>query len=240
MIELDRVGKRYGTGDGAVHALRDIDLRIGAGEFVSIMGPSGSGKSTLLNLLSALDRPTSGRVVLDGRDIGTLGDDEITLFRRNRIGLVFQFFNLLPTMTAVENVLLPRMLGGRATPADRADAVALLQQVGLGHRLGHRPGALSGGEMQRVAIARAFATAPAIILADEPTGNLDSATGAEVLRLLRAQAETRGATVVMVTHDARAAAVGSRLIEIRDGRIAHDAAAQVAVDAYAVAALASG
>lgn len=232
MIELHQVGKQYGSGEGAVHALREVDLRIGAGEFVSIMGPSGSGKSTLLNLLSALDRPTSGRVLLDGRDIGTLDDDAVTLFRRTRIGLIFQFFNLLPTMTAVENVLLPRMLGSRVTERDRADAVTLLHQVGLGHRLDHRPGALSGGEMQRVAIARAFVTAPAIILADEPTGNLDSATGSEVLRLLRAQAETRGATVVMVTHDARAAAVGSRLIEIRDGRIHRDGAAPTAVAAH--------
>ena len=164
----------------------------------------------------------------------------MTLFRRTRIGLVFQFFNLLPTMTAVENVLLPRMLGGRATASDRADAETLLRQVGLGHRLNHRPGALSGGEMQRVAIARAFVTAPAIILADEPTGNLDSATGSEVLRLLREQAETRGATVVMVTHDARAAAVGNRLIEIRDGRIHRDGAAQPLATSAGTAALALG
>ncbi|MSQ84509.1 MAG: ABC transporter ATP-binding protein [Myxococcales bacterium] len=225
MIALHQVGKQYGGGDYAVTALREIDLAIGSGEFVSIMGPSGSGKSTLLNLLSALDRPTTGQVVLDGRDIAKLSDDEVTLFRRTRIGLVFQFFNLLPTMTAVENVLLPRMLAARTTTADREIAVQLLEQVGLGHRLSHRPGQLSGGEMQRVAIARAFVTAPAIILADEPTGNLDSATGAEVLKLLRQQAEQRGATVVMVTHDSRAAAVASRILEIRDGRIHHDSAA---------------
>jgi putative ABC transport system ATP-binding protein len=222
MIRLTDVGKQYGAGEGSVAALRSVDLHIGRGEFVSIMGPSGSGKSTLLNLLSALDTPSSGTIVLDGKDIRTLSDDEVTLFRRTRIGLIFQFFNLLPTMTATENVLLPVLLARRATDADRSRAVDLLRQVGLGHRLEHKPGALSGGEMQRVAIARAFVCEPPIILADEPTGNLDSTSGAEVLRLLRQQAEEKGTTVVMVTHDANAAHVGNRLIVIRDGRIQSD------------------
>jgi putative ABC transport system ATP-binding protein len=222
MIQLIDVCKNYGGGDSAVAALRALNLEIGAGEFVAIMGPSGSGKSTLLNLLSALDTPTSGTVKLDGQDIRSLTDDAVTLFRRTRIGLIFQFFNLLPTLTAVENVLLPVLLARRAGEQDQARAVDLLRQVGLSHRLHHKPGELSGGEMQRVAIARAFVCQPPIILADEPTGNLDSVSGAEILRLLRQQAEERGATVVMVTHDAQAARVGTRLIVIRDGRIQED------------------
>lgn len=225
MIELDHVYKSYSHGGTAVHALRGIDLRVASGEFVSVMGPSGSGKSTLLNILSALDRPSRGTIRLDGRDIGAMTDDEVTLFRRDRIGLIFQFFNLLPTMTAVENVLLPVLLARRATSADREFAQSLLTQVGLGHRLNHKPGQLSGGEMQRVAVARAFVTRPGIILADEPTGNLDSASGSEVLQLLRRQAEERHTTVVMVTHDRSAAGVGSRILWIRDGQIHEDSAA---------------
>ncbi len=222
MIELQHVSKRYDHGDVPVEALRDVNLAIAPGEFVSIMGPSGSGKSTLLNLLSALDRPSSGSIILDGRPIAALSDDEVTLFRRNRIGLIFQFFNLLPTLTAMENVLLPVLMGRAASGEDRGRARALLEHVGLGHRLDHKPGQLSGGEMQRVAIARAFVTAPPIILADEPTGNLDSASGREVLQLLRRQASEHGATVVMVTHDEQAARVGTRLLVIRDGAIQCD------------------
>jgi len=222
MIQLSNVAKHYGHADSQVTALRGINLHIGKGEFASIMGPSGSGKSTLLNLLSALDTPSEGSIALAGQDIGRLSDDAVTVFRRNKIGLIFQFFNLLPTMTAVENVLLPLLLSRPATAADHAQAVALLEQVGLGHRLTHKPGAMSGGEMQRVAIARAFIHAPPIILADEPTGNLDSASGSEVLRLLRRQAEEKGTTVVMVTHDREAARVGNRLIIIRDGKIQSD------------------
>lgn len=236
MIELRNVTKQYAhTADSqpdaaAVQALRDVNLSIGKGEFVSIMGPSGSGKSTLLNLLSALDKPTSGTIQLAGQDIAQMDDDAVTLFRRMRIGLIFQFFNLLPTLTATENVLLPVLLGRSASQKDRDLATQLLHSVGLGHRLGHKPGQLSGGEMQRVAIARAFMTNPPILLADEPTGNLDSHTGAEVLRLLRRQAEEHGTTVVMVTHDAGAAQVGSRLVYIRDGRIERDTpTARVAV-----------
>lgn len=224
MIELDQVYKNYSHGGAAVQALAGIDLRVVAGEFVSVMGPSGSGKSTLLNILSALDRPSQGKIRLDGRDIGEMTDDEVTLFRRDRIGLIFQFFNLLPTMTAVENVLLPILLARRASAVDQHFARDLLTQVGLGHRLNHKPGQLSGGEMQRVAVARAFVTRPGIILADEPTGNLDSTSGAEVLQLLKMQAEERNTTVVMVTHDRSAAAVGSRILWIRDGRIHEDSA----------------
>ncbi len=223
MIELQRVSKNYNHLEQPVTALHEIDLSIGRGEFVAIMGPSGSGKSTLLNLLSALDKPSTGRILLAGADIGTMSDDAVTVFRREKIGLIFQFFNLLPTMTAVENVLLPVLLARRAADADREKAVRLLEQVGLGHRLTHKPSAMSGGEMQRVAVARAFMTEPPILLADEPTGNLDSNSGTEVLRLLRRQAEVHGTTVVMVTHDANAARVGSRLIVIRDGRIQSDA-----------------
>ena len=222
MIDLQRVSKNYDHLEQPVTALRELDLTVGRGEFVAIMGPSGSGKSTLLNLLSALDKPTTGRILLAGEDIGAMSDDAVTLFRREKIGLIFQFFNLLPTMTAVENVLLPVLLARRAGEADRAKAVRLLEQVGLGHRLTHKPSAMSGGEMQRVAVARAFMTAPPILLADEPTGNLDSNSGTEVLRLLRQQAEEHGTTVVMVTHDANAARVGSRLIVIRDGQIQED------------------
>lgn len=246
MIELRNINKQYAhtaetaQSGTAVMALRDIDLSIGKGEFVSIMGPSGSGKSTLLNLLSALDKPTSGTIRLAGQDIGQLDDDAVTLFRRTRIGLIFQFFNLLPTLTATENVLLPVLLGRTASQSDRELATQLLHSVGLGHRLGHKPGQLSGGEMQRVAIARAFMTNPPILLADEPTGNLDSHTGAEVLRLLRRQAEEHGTTVVMVTHDANAAQVGSRLVYIRDGRIERDAPTERAQAASPTVSVASG
>ncbi len=224
MIDLTAASKQYGEGQSAVHALKHVDLHIDAGEFVAIMGPSGSGKSTLLNLLSALDQPSSGTVRLDGRDIASLSDDEVTLFRRTRIGLIFQFFNLLPTLTALENVLLPVMLARRPGAEEIRRATDLLGSVGLAHRLHHKPGMLSGGEMQRVAIARAFVCEPPILLADEPTGNLDSATGADVLQLLNLQARERKTTVVMVTHDANAAQVGSRLIQIRDGKIHSDQA----------------
>lgn len=224
MVRLQHVSKIHGSGESAVCALDDVCLAIAPGEFVSIMGPSGSGKSTLLNLLSALDTPTSGTVELDGRDIATLDDDAVTLFRRRRIGLVFQFFNLLPTLTALENVLLPLLLERHATAADRALATDLLGQMGLSHRMHHKPAQMSGGEMQRTAIARAFVYAPPLILADEPTGNLDSRTGDEVLAMLRDQAERQGNTVIMVTHDAHAAHTGSRLIELRDGRVCSDGA----------------
>jgi len=223
MISLQQVRKVYGDGETRVEALRGVDLEIGAGEFVSVMGPSGSGKSTLLNLVSALDIPTAGRIVIDGVDIGTLDDDALTLFRRRRIGLVFQFFNLMPTLDAVDNVLLPVLLERAAGKDDRRRASALLEAVGLAGRAAHKIHQLSGGEMQRVAIARALILEPRLILADEPTGNLDSATGAAILALLQRTAREHGTTVVMVTHDRAAAEAGGRLVRLRDGHIEGDA-----------------
>ncbi len=223
MISLQQVRKVYGDGETRVEALRGVDLEIGAGEFVSVMGPSGSGKSTLLNLVSALDIPTAGRIVIDGVDIGTLDDDALTLFRRRRIGLVFQFFNLMPTLDAVDNVLLPVLLERAARADDRRRASALLEAVGLAGRAAHKIHQLSGGEMQRVAIARALILEPRLILADEPTGNLDSGTGAAILALLQRTAREHGTTVVMVTHDRAAAEAGGRLVRLRDGQIEGDA-----------------
>jgi putative ABC transport system ATP-binding protein len=222
MIDLTSVNKTYGDGATRVDALRDVSLHIGAGEFVSIMGPSGSGKSTLLNLVSALDLPTSGAIHIDGRDLGALDDDALTLFRRQTIGLVFQFFNLLPTLDALDNVLLPLMLERRPTSDDVARASRLLAEVGLEKRVRHRLHELSGGEMQRVAIARALVLSPKLLLADEPTGNLDSQTGAAILELLRATAEKHGTTVVMVTHDRGAARFGHRIVSLRDGAVVGD------------------
>src|SRR5512141_2036156 len=216
MIELQRVCKTYGAGASAVEALREVSLTIGRGEFVSVIGPSGSGKSTLLNLVSALDLPSSGRITIDGHDLSTLGDDDVTLFRRQTIGLVFQFFNLLPTLDALDNVLLPLMLERRPSAADRERARGLLAEVGLERRLTHRLHELSGGEMQRVAIARALVLGPKLLLADEPTGNLDTQTGTSILELLRRTAERHGTTVVMVTHDLGAAKVGHRIVSVRD------------------------
>jgi putative ABC transport system ATP-binding protein len=222
MIRLERVGKSYGEGPTRVDALREVNLEVTAGEFTSIMGPSGSGKTTLLNLISALDLPSSGRILIDGQDVATLDDDALTLFRRRKIGLIFQFFNLLPTLNALDNVLLPVMLERKASDLDRAKAERLLGEVGLHARMAHCTHELSGGEMQRVAIARALILEPRLILADEPTGNLDSATGRSVLELLKATCVTRGTTVVMVTHDERAACVGDRIVRLRDGHVVSD------------------
>ena len=222
MIELRAVTKTYGTGASRVDALRGVDLAIAAGEFVSIMGPSGSGKSTLLNLVSALDVPSTGNIAIDGQSIATLDDDALTLFRRRTIGLVFQFFNLLPTLNALDNVLLPLMLEGRTNERDRQRAERLLDEVGLRERTHHRLHQLSGGEMQRVAIARALVLSPKLILADEPTGNLDQATGQTVLRLLRNTCQAHRTTIVMVTHDREAARAGDRIVELRDGGIVSD------------------
>jgi putative ABC transport system ATP-binding protein len=219
MMELQEVAKSYPQGRRVVHALRGVSLKISAGEFVSIVGPSGSGKSTLMHLLGALDVPTSGRVWFDGRDLETMSDGERSLLRRNRIGFIFQFFNLLPTLTAVENVSLPLMLGGAPRKQSRDKALAGLHQVGLAERAGHFPEELSGGEMQRVAIARALVAEPEAILCDEPTGNLDSVTSKEILTLLRGLPEAGRRSVVMVTHDPQAAQYGDRLITIRDGLI---------------------
>jgi putative ABC transport system ATP-binding protein len=222
MIELRAVTKTYGDGPTRVEALRGVDLHIASGEFVSIMGPSGSGKSTLLNLVSALDVPSTGDIVIDGQAVGSLDDDALTLFRRRTIGLIFQFFNLLPTLDALDNVLLPLMLEGRSGPRERARAEELLVEVGLRERTHHRLHQLSGGEMQRVAIARALVLEPKLILADEPTGNLDSATGVTILRLLRSSCQQHQTTVVMVTHDREAARAGDRIVRLQDGRIVGD------------------
>ncbi len=219
MMELQDVAKSYPQGRRMVHALRGVSLKISAGEFVSIMGPSGSGKSTLLHLLGALDVPTSGQVLFDGRDLQSFSDTERSLLRRNRIGFIFQFFNLLPTLTAVENVALPLLLGGGSRRIARETALAGLTQVGLADRASHFPEEISGGEMQRVAIARALVTEPEAILCDEPTGNLDSVTSKEILTLLRGLPEAGRRSVVMVTHDSQAAGYGDRLITIRDGLI---------------------
>ncbi|MEK6606343.1 MAG: ABC transporter ATP-binding protein [Myxococcota bacterium] len=219
MIRVERVRKIYREGKVPVEALRGVSVEIARGQFVSIMGPSGSGKSTLLNLIGALDRPSEGDVSLESRAYSSLDDDQLSLLRRRRIGFVFQFFNLMPTLTALENVLLPALLDGRPSRETEERAVKLLEHVGLAGRASHRPAELSGGEMQRVAIARALVTRPPVVLADEPTGNLDRQTGREVLALLRLEARESGTTVVMVTHDPEAAAVADRTITLRDGKI---------------------
>jgi putative ABC transport system ATP-binding protein len=225
MIALRSVRKVYGRGETEVCALSAVSLDISEGEFVSVVGPSGSGKSTLLHLMGGLDQPTSGEIVIGGTPISGMTDDEITIFRRRKIGFVFQFFNLLPTLTAEENVALPLLLDGRAWRSVRPNVEAVLEQVGLGRRRAHRPDELSGGEMQRVAIARALVIDPLLILADEPTGNLDSRTGEQILRLIHDANRSRGATVLMVTHDARAASYGTRTVTMQDGAIVQDTAA---------------
>ncbi len=221
MIEVMKASKTYHQGTREVRALRNVSLSIGKGEFLSIMGPSGSGKSTLLNLIGGLDQPTGGEIFIDGKPLHGIPDDELTLIRRRRIGFVFQFFNLLPILTAVENVSLPLLLEGIPLPKIRQKAVQLLEQVGLGERAEHRPEQLSGGEMQRVAIARALITDPAVLLADEPTGNLDSHTSEEIFTLLAALNE-KGQTIVMVTHDPKAAAYGTRVVTMKDGALLED------------------
>jgi putative ABC transport system ATP-binding protein len=225
MIALRSVRKVYGRGETEVCALSAVSLDISEGEFVSVVGPSGSGKSTLLHLLGGLDQPTSGEIVIGGTPISGMTDDEITIFRRRKIGFVFQFFNLLPTLTAEENVALPLLLDGRAWRTVRPNVEAVLEQVGLGRRRGHRPDELSGGEMQRVAIARALVIDPLLILADEPTGNLDTRTGEQILGLIHDANRSRGATVLLVTHDARAASYGTRTVTMQDGAIVQDTTA---------------
>ena len=211
------VTRRYGEGEAAVDALRGVSVDLPAGGFTAIMGPSGSGKSTLMHILAGLDRPTSGQVVIDGIDLGTLDDRRLTGLRRDKVGFVFQAFNLLPVLSAEENILLPLSIAGR-TP-DREWVDRLIDAVGLRDRLTHRPSELSGGQQQRVAIARALASRPAVVFADEPTGNLDSQSSREVLELLRRAVDEFGQTVVMVTHDGEAAAIADETIEMADGRI---------------------
>jgi putative ABC transport system ATP-binding protein len=221
VIQLDHVSKQF-DGRRRVIALDDVSLDVDRGEMVSIIGPSGSGKSTLLNLIGGLDAPTSGRIALDGQILGGLSDDELTTVRRDKIGFIFQFFNLLPSLSCLENVSLPLHLRGWPARKVAARANELLQLVQLGSRLDHLPDELSGGERQRVAIARALSIYPPILLADEPTGNLDTHTGADILTLMHDLHERLGATVLVVTHDMTVAATCQRSITLRDGRIVED------------------
>jgi len=214
-IRLENVYKIYRIGKQEVKALNGISFSIKKGDFISIMGPSGSGKSTLLNLIGCLDKPTEGEIFIDGVNIFSLNDDELTIIRRDRIGFIFQKFNLIPTLTALENVELPMIFnGGRK----REKAIKLLEMVGIGDKINSKPAELSGGQQQRVAIARALANNPSIILADEPTGNLDSRTGSEIMNILE-DLNKRGRTIVMVTHDPSIAEYSEKIIKIRDGRI---------------------
>src|SRR6185503_9931656 len=208
-VAAHEVARRYGEGDTAVDALRDVSLEVAHGQLTAVMGPSGSGKSTLMHILAGLDQPTSGSVQIAGIEITTLKDNELTKLRRKHIGFVFQFFNLLPMLTAEENIVLPLTIAGEKP--DRAWREELLKTVGLDDRRDHRPAELSGGQQQRVAIARALVSRPTVVFADEPTGNLDSKTGAEILELLRSSVESLGQTTVMVTHDPYAAAIADRV-----------------------------
>jgi putative ABC transport system ATP-binding protein len=221
--DLSRV---FGDGEAAVRALDGVTVGFPRGRLTAIMGPSGSGKSTLMHCLAGLDRPTSGAVVIDGIELGPLDDAELTELRRDKVGFVFQFFNLLPVLDARENILLPLKLAGRNPDQGRFDR--LVDAIGLGDRLDHRPAELSGGQQQRVAIARALMSRPAVVFADEPTGNLDSRSSDEVLALLRTAVDDLGQTVVMVTHDATAASVADRVLVLVDGRIVRDESAGTA------------
>lgn len=220
ILHAQNLSKQYRVGATLVDALRDVSLAVEEGEFLVVMGPSGSGKSTLLHLLGAVDQPSSGEVNLDGQRLADLSDKEATLLRRRRVGLVFQFFNLLPTLTAEENIALPLLIDGKQLRDHQVRIDQLLELVGLSERRRHMPDQLSGGEQQRVAIARAMVSEPAILLADEPTGNLDTRIGDEILELLRRACDQRGQAIVMVTHDARAASYGDRILFLRDGQVA--------------------
>ena len=230
-VRLVEVVKTYTQGGAVVRALAGVSLAVTPGEFVAVTGPSGSGKSTLLHMIGGLDQPDRGDVWIDGRRLADLDDDAVTLLRRRQIGFIFQFFNLLPTLTAEENVALPLLLDGMSRREAASRAGRLLERVGLLPRRQHRPHELSGGEMQRVAIARALVIEPVVLLADEPTGNLDSATGAQVLSLLADVVGELGQTVVMVTHDPRAAARSTRVVELRDGTVVGDTSARRAAAA---------
>jgi putative ABC transport system ATP-binding protein len=219
--ELRRV---YGEGDTAVHALAGVTVGFPSGQYAAIMGPSGSGKSTLMHLLAGLDRPTSGSVVVDGAELANLDDRALTRLRRDRLGFVFQSFNLVPVLTAEENILLPLTLAGKKP--DKEWLTTLIAAVGLGDRLTHRPAELSGGQQQRVAVARALIHRPAVVFADEPTGNLDSKASDEVLTLLRHAVDDFGQTVIMVTHDAHAASMADRIVVLNDGRVVYDGAGE--------------
>jgi putative ABC transport system ATP-binding protein len=220
VVEAHELTRTYGEGDTAVHALRGVTLSVETGRLTAVMGPSGSGKSTLMHLLAALDHPTQGHVEIAGTRLGELSDTAITKLRREHIGFIFQFFNLLPMLTAEENIVLPLTLAGAKPDGDFFED--LIGKVGLQDRLKHRPSELSGGQQQRVAIARALVSRPSVVFADEPTGNLDSKTGGEILDLLRGSVRDYGQTLVMVTHDARAAATADRILFIADGLIVRE------------------
>jgi putative ABC transport system ATP-binding protein len=226
------LARRYGEGETAVEALRGVSLEVSEGELVAVMGPSGSGKSTLMHILAGLDRPTAGTVAIAGTDITTLSDARLTRLRRDHIGFVFQFFNLLPMLDAEENVVLPLSIAGEKP--DRAWLTSLLEQMGLADRRRHRPSELSGGQQQRVAIARALVTRPTILFADEPTGNLDSKTGGEILELMRTSTDAYGQTTVMVTHEARAASIADRILFLEDGLIVKELRGASQADVLAV------
>jgi putative ABC transport system ATP-binding protein len=219
LIRARNLARRYTMGKESVMALDGVDLDIRRGEFVALVGPSGSGKSTLLNLIGGLDRPTGGEIWVEDLELGKANDKRLVRYRRDRIGFIFQSFNLLPTRSAVENVEVPLMLAGQARKPRRDSALQLLEQVGLGRRARHKPNELSGGEMQRVAIARALANNPILLLADEPTGNLDSKTGKDILNMLRELLHTQGLTMVLVTHDMNVASYADRIVHLLDGRI---------------------
>jgi putative ABC transport system ATP-binding protein len=232
VVAAEDVTRRYGAGETAVDALRGVSLNVSQGELVAVMGPSGSGKSTLMHILAGLDKPSSGNVAIAGTQIAKLSDTDLTKLRRRRIGFVFQFFNLLPMLTAEENVVLPLSIAGeKADPAWLAD---LLAKTGLRDRKSHRPAELSGGQQQRVAIARALISKPAIVFADEPTGNLDSKTSGEILDLMRDSVDSYGQTTVMVTHDSRAAAIADRVLFLADGLIVEDRTEITAAEVLAV------
>ena len=220
VVTASDVSRRFGEGDTAVTALRDVSVEIERGKLTAVMGPSGSGKSTLMHILAGLDKPTDGSVTVDGTEITDLGDDALTRLRRDNIGFVFQFFNLLPMLTAKENILLPMAIAGRDPEPEWLDTV--IDETGLRDRLAHRPAELSGGQQQRVAIARALLSRPTVLFADEPTGNLDSNASDEILGLLRRSVDSVGQTVVIVTHDPRAAAIADRLLFLSDGQIVKD------------------
>jgi len=219
-VEAHELTRRYGEGETAVDALRGVDITVRSGELVAVMGPSGSGKSTLMHILAGLDRPTAGTVVLAGTDLGALDDRSLTMLRREKVGFIFQTFNLLPILDARENILLPLSIAGRSVDAEWFDR--LIDTVGIRDRLHHRPAQLSGGQQQRVAVARAMISRPAVIFADEPTGNLDSTASGEVLSLLRRAVDEFDQTVVMVTHEAHAASHADRLVALADGRVVRD------------------